>query len=673
MQKIGKWTRRGIIALFVVVTALLLIFCHENEQFFTVNLNDEIQSTAAPELASGTAYNQTIPCLFDNVKRIGLQFANYGSRANSGKVSINVFSAGKPIGHCELDASQIPDGAYQYVGLDRAVSAGEVLEIQIFSDSPTGQGVTIWTTNSPILSNSGATLTVNGDQWGTQLNTSFEYRSPKLSKWFPVLFGICCILMIATGVPRYYYELYRKNGRGKRLALYCVLLLGGAVIVSLRYLQFISTPAIYAEDGYFLARQLREGIRKTVFMTRSGGPNDFSNTGVYILLWIASKINMLFNGYSLAAFPFWNGVVANLYIAFTAVVGFRAFELVGGKKAGIVAYVSVIFLNLGELSTAEVLGRSLNTQFLWIATVAFLLIIQFVEDNAFSFKSIFIGLGCLVGSLTLPVCYVEVGVFLAAEIWRCIKDKAWKKRLSGNIILIIALIVGFCMLPQLLTSEGAGAAFEYKPESTIEFFLARHMLFPFVSTFYSKLNDTVTIILSLIYAAVVVAAVVVQSKKSKSICNPFAVFAVMALGACFASAFMRRTMTALFNNYSSTYPDRYYYACNILAFAVFLYAVIILTRQIKQKKIVDMICTAFVVILLAKPNLFLFSAPRSSNVYGASGFNYTFAQSCKIALEQEKTSLINNVIPVKIYPDFWPQTDFPAQFVIATAADSQRD
>lgn len=666
-----KQIRFGIITLFLVATALLLVFCRENEQFLTVSLSDEAQYTASPELTSETTYYQTMPCFFDNVKRIGFQFANYSNRENSGTVYLSVFSTGEPIGYCELDAAQIPDGPYLYMELNRTVSAGEVLEVQVSSDSPAGQGVTIWATDNIILGNNGAHFTVNGEPQTAQLNMSFEYKSPKLSRWFPALLTLCVLLLLATGVPQYYYELYQKNGRGKRLTLYLALLLGGTVIVSLRYLQFISTPIIYAEDGTFLARQLREGISNTLFMTRYGGTSDFSNTGTYICLWLASKINMLLNGYSLAAFPFWNGVVANLYIAFTAVIGFRAFELVGGKKAGIVAYAAVIFMNLGEIGTAEVLGRSLNTQFLWTATVAFLLMIQYVEDNAFSLKSLFIGIGCLVGGLTFPVCYVEVGVYLAAEVWRCIKDKMWRKRFFSNLIPIITLAVGLCALPQLLTAEGAASSFTYKPESAVEFFLARHILFSFVSLFYSKLNDFITIALSIIYAVVVVAAAVVQSKKVKDICNPFTVFTVMALGVCFASAFMRRTMTEMFNDYSTTFPDRYYYACNILAFIAFSHAAIILVRFFKKERIVTLACSFFIFLQLINPNLFYFTAARFQFMYGELGFNNTFAQSCKSALEKE-TINIQNEVTVDIY--FYDLSEeFPTQYVIATAADSQRD
>ena len=671
MLKMSKWVRWGSIALFLLAVILLLVFCHENEQFLTVGLNEGAQYVPAPELTSEAVYFQTVPCLFDDVKRIGFQFANYGDRENSGTVTVSVFSAGEPVSSCELDAAQIPDGPYLYLELTRPVSAGEQLDIQISSDSPSGQGVTIWTTDNPILAKSGAHLTVNGEMQSTQLNMSFEYKSPKLSKQFLAPFVLCCFLLLATGVPWYYYEQYRENGRGKRLALYLLLLLGGTVILCLRDLQFISTPIIYGEDGFFLSRQLDQGILKTLFATRMGESNDFSNTGTYICIWLAQKINMLLNGYSLAAFPFWDGVMANLYIAFTATVGYRAFELLCGKKAGIAAYAAVVFMNLGG-SAAEVLGRTLNTSFLWTVTVVFLLMIQYEEDNGFSAKSLLIGAACLVGAFTFPVGFLEIGGLLAAMAWRCVKDNAWKKRVFGNLLLIVTFAVGLFMLPRLLTSEGLGIDFTYKPEGAIEFFLARHILFYLVAPFYTKLSDPLTVALTALYMALVIWAAVVRIKKTKSLFNSYTVFAALALGTCFASAFMRRTMTQMFGDYVGSYPDRYYYACNILAFMLFAYAGCVVIECFRREKLAAGLCTALICLLLLDPSLFYFTKSNYGILYGDGGFTHTLAESCRAAVENAESIDLQGGIPVVLYPNGWAPS-FSARYVIVTAADAQRD
>lgn len=671
MLKMSKWVRWSSIALFLLATALLLMFCHRDEQFLTVGLNEEAQNVPAPELSSETTYFQTVPCLFDGVKRVGFQFANYGGRENSGTVRISVFSAGAPVGSCELNAAQIPDGPYLYIDLYRPVSSGELLEFQISSDSPVGQGVTIWTAENPILAKSGAHLTINGEMQSAQLNMSLEYKNPKLSKQFLASFAMCCLLMLATGVPRYYYEQYRENGRGKRLVLYLLLLLGGTVILCLRDLQFISTPIIYGEDGFFLSRQLDQGILKTLFATRGGGVNDFSNTGVYLCIWLAQRINMLLNGYSLAAYPFWAGVTADLYIAFTAVAGYRAFELLCGKKAGIAAYAAVIFMNLGG-SAAEVLGRPLNTAFLWTATVAFLLMIQYEEDNGFSVKSLLIGAVCLVGAFTFPVCFLEISGFLAAMSWRCAKDKAWQKRVFGNLLLIVTLAIGLFMLPRLLTSEGLGIAYTYKPEGAIEFYLARHILFFLAAPFYTMLSDPFTIVLTILYMTVVLWAAVIRVKKTKSLFNSYTVFAALALGTCFASAFMRRTMTQIFGTYAGSYPDRYYYACNILAFMLFAYAGCVVIERCHREKLATGLCAAMICLLLINPHLFSFTEPNYGILYGEGGFTHTLAESCREAVENAENVDLQGGISVALYPNGW-SPPFPAEYVIATAVDAQRD
>lgn len=662
-----KLKRRGILTGFLLALFVLAALCRPIDYLAITDLGKPLEYTVAPELTENLQYVQRMSCLVDNTKRIGLQFANYGNRDNSGTVSIRIVSSDGQHASRELDAARISDGGYEYVQLDRPLAAGTLLEIQVSSDSQPGEAVTIFGTVNPTLDQTGALFTVNGQPQPIQLNVTFGYRSPALSPWFSVLFGLCCLLLLATGVPQYYYRVWQESGRARRVALYLILLLVGTVIFTLRNLQFIRTPILYGEDGAFLARQLEQGLLQTLFATRGGGTHDFPNTGTYLLLWLAGKTTMLLNGYSLAEFPLWMGIYSNLYLAAVATLAYRVFELLGGKRMGIAAYFTVVFVNLGN-SSAEVLGRSLNTQFVWVVTVALLLMLQYQKDLLFGVESLCVSGLCLVGAFTFPVCFLEIGIYLAAVGWRTLRDREWKRRMGGNAILAAILAVGAYLLPQMMAVEGLGALYAFKADSAIEFFLARHILYPFVSLFYSSLNDKITVLLFLLYMAVVLTAAVFQVRQSGQLCNCYTLFAALALGVCFSSAFMRRTLTQLFDHYMWTYPDRYFYGCNILSMLLLCFALwVILTYFHMPRRVGTLLCASMILLLNADPHLFYFTNENYSVLYGER-FTGAFAQSCASALDQPERVNFDGTVVVNLYPYGW-KVPFPIQYVAATAKD----
>lgn len=660
---------RCVITVFFMVIAALLWKCHDIEYFLTAEMYENSSYAAAPELTRETRYSQQIPCLMDGTESIGLQFANYGDRENFGTIKVEIYaSESEQLSMRYLDAPQIADGLYEYFPLSRSVDAGEMLQIDIVGDSEPGQGVTLWSTENQLLAQNGARFTVNGEPQPTQLNVAFGYQDPVLSPDFTLLLLLSCLILWFTGVPQAVYAQWRKRGIIQRLMSYAVLLLIGVTLVSLRNLQFISTPIIYGEDGQFLVRQMEDGLLRTLFETRGGSTADFSNTGVYLILWIASKTNIALNGYNLAAFPFWMGIYSNLFFAFTAVLGFRAFSLCCNRRAGVIAYLAVLLVNLGD-SSAEVLGRALNMSFLWTATVAFLLMIQFQKDNQTGAESIAIGLLCFIGAFTFPVCFLEIGIYLIAVFLRSLKDRQWKKRVGANFVLIVAMAGGVWSLPRLLSSEGLGAVYTYQSQSAVEFFGARHILYPLVAMFYSDLSDLKVVVLCVLYIVIVALATVLQFRKTKYICNTYTVFAVITLGTCFSSAFMRRTLTALFNGYQWSYPDRYFYSCNILSMLLFFFALYIIAERIplKRLRILPNMLVAF--CLLINSDLFYFTNPNYNILFGKEYLG-TFAENCEKAVRETECIDWENGILVALYPNGW-NTSFPVQYVLSTTSEQK--
>lgn len=648
----------------LLIVVFLLAFFESNDINYHVFGKDSPE--AATELTSSVTYTQTLPCMFENTASVGLQFANYGGRQNTGTVFVRILQGNVLIGESTYDAAQIGDGEYLYTSLNKTPLLGDMLEIQVTGDSPVGQGVTIWMKNSPALNGSGARLTINNEVMSRQLNCSIGYKDPKISRGSWILLALVCFLFIAVGLPQYYFRFLSHRKRLKRVAFYLLLLLIGGLVFSLRNLQFITTPLIYGEDGFFLARQLEKGLLPTLFATRSGGPQDFPNTGVYILIWLASKTTMLLEGYSLASYPFWAGVYANLFLAFTAVAAFRAFELLVNRKIGMTAYLIVLLVPMGS-SSSEILGRPLNTAFMWTATVAFLLLIQYIKNEPFSVDSIIINLLCFIGAFTFPVCFLELGVYLVATVFRAYRQGRLRNSLLGNAGIVIAFGIGIWMLPVLLTVQGAGAFFRFKQEAVVEFFIARHFLYPFINAVYSSLNDTITLCLFAVYMLIVAGACVIEIRTRKQLINSFTLFAALVFSTCFSSAYMRRTMTEVCNRYTSTFPDRYYYACNVLAMLLLLVAIVILLNHMKLfSKSMSIVSSLCILALVLNPHLFYFTRENYSGIYG-SGYFGTFAESCVMALQQNDGNDFHSGVIVKIYPTPGWEIKLPYQYVLATA------
>ena len=118
-----------ILVIFMILFVSLFWICRGNENFYTIDIAEEDSAIAAPELTSGTIYNQNITIFFDKVNTVGLNFANYGNRANAGTVTISIYNNGEQIGYKALDAANIADGVYEFVELEKEINSGETIEL----------------------------------------------------------------------------------------------------------------------------------------------------------------------------------------------------------------------------------------------------------------------------------------------------------------------------------------------------------------------------------------------------------------------------------------------------------------------------------------------------------------------------------------------------------------
>lgn len=358
-------------------------------------------------------------------------------------------------------------------------------------------------------------------------------------------------------------NLLAGNKNGVRLLAMALLFFAVFLLFSLRNLDPITYPSLYAEDGTWLGDLLTKGFYETAFGTRV-----FPIVGFIIFLQVANWIVDAFLEGNLYYLPLVLFVLSNLFSAGTVVVATSVFR---GRLPfwGIAAIVvSILLLPVGK-DTNEIYGRILNLGFMFPYLQTLLLLPLFFPGRRHRL-CIVLGLAfSLISGLTFPVGIGVAGVACALLLLRFLRQ-----RNRGD--LIAALLVGLTALVPLLTltsqtfSDTGAASMPVKLEALVEFAAARTVLYPLVFWFYQALTDTwVLLLLAVVLAAL--AAQLWRTRKSPSLPAASAGYSLYLFwGATLvnlaAMLVMRSGLSAIFDGYSSTFPDRYFTGLNLLFF-----------------------------------------------------------------------------------------------------------
>lgn len=349
---------------------------------------------------------------------------------------------------------------------------------------------------------------------------------------------------------------YRSNILIKQAWMIVILFLAALIIFLFRGHVF-SYNVIYAEDGLYLSNIIRDGFLRSCLQTRSGGTDDFFNLGSYIMLEVAYCLNKLIYGNSIIYLPIFVGVVASVFFSLIAVLGYVVFAQ-KNALAGVIMWITVVLVPTG-VSGGEIWGKVLNTVWLYPLLTEFLLLLS-KNQNMVRAKKFFIAVIIMICGLSFPVSFGVLGIW---EMVYFLKN-AINRNVKGYFILdkayIIVLVIGLLLLPSMMGSKGATDGLVINESSLIEFVFARHFLYTYTYFFYNHLTDFSVII---IWCTITILSVYIIIKKGNDKAESFAAF-FSIYGAIFASAFMRLQMSDFFDNYSSSYPDRYYYGCNLL-------------------------------------------------------------------------------------------------------------
>lgn len=322
-----------------------------------------------------------------------------------------------------------------------------------------------------------------------------------------------------------------------------------------RNLDPIAYPTLYAEDGVWTADLINNGFYDTAFNTRL-----FPILGFVVFYKVGLIIVDLVLGGNHLYLPFVYFILSNLFLSLMVVFTFRLISKYLSLTSNLFVIIFMILLPVG-MDGNEIFGRILNLGFIF-PVLQVVLLANLCRDSISKASILAIAIFSGVSGLTFPIGLglSVIFVFYLSYLWSVNKSN------TNYILSILLLITPIAFFLLSINTEAflnkGGADLPFKWQSFVEFSMARAILYPLVFYFYGHLNDLIVLVITVL----VIMFIVRQYQRSEN-------SDVTRLGLVFWSCFllyfgvmivMRSGLTSIFNNYSSTFPDRYFTGLNLL-------------------------------------------------------------------------------------------------------------
>ncbi|WP_233592708.1 hypothetical protein [Citrobacter freundii] len=144
-----------------------------------------------------------------------------------------------------------------------------------------------------------------------------------------------------------------------------------------------------------------------------------------------------------------------------------------------------------------------------------------------------------------------------------------KKSLIKDLLplAVTMIVLAIFIIPRVNGSGGLGNH-SYDPNNIIEMSTARLILYPFVFPWYEKLNNTISITLTILYFTF--CTTVILKTKDSTAKKYLLTIAMVLLISYFTTIFGRIGLTDMLKNYQRTFPDRYFVGTNFLVILLFI-------------------------------------------------------------------------------------------------------
>lgn len=337
-------------------------------------------------------------------------------------------------------------------------------------------------------------------------------------------------------------------------ALYFALFAVGVILLFLRNPHPVFNPIVYAEDGVWTALALREGWLDAFLFSREDY-FVFLNT---LLLLVSLLIAMAVGGGTIEALPYSIAAVSYSFFSMFAIFVFATVKSVSSSKTGLFAFLLVLLIPLGATQN-EIIGRILQIGFF---VPALSVMLFFWRDKFESrYKRGAIDVAIFISAGTNPVVFVLAFFYLSYRLY-C-EQFALRRFLHSNALLIALLsLLAITILPRMVGGGSGGIPVGFAAENLVEAVFARSILYPLVFPWYSKLSDSVALVLFAVFATFVFVsircAVTHDSRKLiYLLIGSVVVYTALTM-------VMRSGLTVFLNDYQATFPDRYFMGINVL-------------------------------------------------------------------------------------------------------------
>lgn len=345
-------------------------------------------------------------------------------------------------------------------------------------------------------------------------------------------------------------ELNKKN--------YLVLIVIGMILLAIRNPVPIMHPSIYAEDGVWVANALSHGWVNAFIHAR----DDYFVFFNIFFLFVSTTISNIVSGNPLLFLPQSIALVSYFFYTVISTMAYAVVLRISNVAYAILAYLLILYVPLG-LSQNETIGHLLQIGF-YMPMMALCLILyrEYIDSK---FHKTFIDLLIFLAAATNPVVFPIVGLFYLAK-FAVSTDKI--KLVKDLLPLALSMFVLALIILPRLNGSGGVDNHAYNPDNIVELVTARLLLYPFVFPWYEKLNDLVSIFLSIVYFAFCLFVILKTEDRNA---RKFLLAMLMTLVINIAATVVGRVgLTDFLNDYTGTFPDRYFVGSNILALMLFV-------------------------------------------------------------------------------------------------------
>ena len=345
------------------------------------------------------------------------------------------------------------------------------------------------------------------------------------------------------------------------------------IIFSIRNLEPLLFPTLYAEDGVWLGLIMQNGFWDTALHAREG----FPVLGLVGLDWMALKLDLIFSKGQIFDLPFYVWAVSIGFLSAVSVFPLIAFRSIISLRYRLSLLLILPLMPVGA-SGNEIYGRINNLGFLFplicVYSICFL-------RTSLGNTAVFII--CLIvvaiSAMTFPVCLGILMLWLMAEISLMLSKKynldVYKyfvgiETYNLGRILLLAFVFFACIyfMPSNLFSYEGGAQLPTKTAGWIDYVGGRLALYPLVSSFYSSMTNLATVLFCIFIILFLLWGVVAKNHGKVRFANLFLLASFVLYLA--ATAIMRSGFTSLFGEYTNSFPDRYFMGINVLFLVVLL-------------------------------------------------------------------------------------------------------